>query len=56
MKDADVGLVVGAGLAVPLGPGAATLDLRYEHGLSSLKIDADAYNRAFLITVGYSLR
>ncbi|HKA87449.1 MAG TPA: outer membrane beta-barrel protein [Haliangiales bacterium] len=56
LKGGDFGLVVGAGLALPVGGGAATVDLRYEHGLSSLKNDADAFSRVVLFTVGYSMR
>lgn len=52
----DFGLVAGAGLAIPLGPGAATLDLRYEHGLKSVNDSASIYNRTFLVMLGYALR
>jgi outer membrane protein with beta-barrel domain len=52
----DFGLVAGAGLAIPLGPGAATLDVRYEHGLSSVNDTVSILNRTFLIMLGYALR
>ena len=56
LKARDFGAVAGAGIAYPLGPGNVTLDVSYEHGLLTAKSTASVYNRAFLITLGYSQR
>lgn len=52
------GLVGGGGIAVPLGPGQATVDARYRHGMSNLNaLDPDprtvVESRAWSLTAGY---
>jgi hypothetical protein len=52
----DIGLVVGAGIAVDVGKsGALTVDARSTFGLRDHSKDADseAFNRAIYLTVGY---
>jgi outer membrane protein with beta-barrel domain len=56
IKSRDLGLLAGAGLSFPLGPGDLTFDLRYAHGLSSVKTGVDAKNRMFVIALGYATR
>jgi hypothetical protein len=56
LKRVELGVAVGAGVVLPLGPGSVTLDLRYEQGLTSVKSTAAIHNRAFMILLGYALR
>jgi opacity protein-like surface antigen len=54
----DIGLMMGAGMAVNLGEtGAVTFDVRYNHGLRNWidnpMLEVEAFNRAIYLTVGY---
>lgn len=56
-KSTDVGFLFGAGLDFPAGPGALTVDLRFDLGLSDINDVADnpndLKNRNFQATAGY---
>ena len=54
-KSLDFGLVFGAGMDVRAGPGAITIDLRYDLGLADIHDDTNGSikNRAFEILLGY---
>jgi hypothetical protein len=53
----DVGLVLGAGIALPLGSIDATVEARYDLGLTTLDKSGNSkvYNRVFALLVGVSL-
>lgn len=54
----DLGFLFGAGLDFPAGPGALTVDLRFDLGLSDINDVADSpelKNRNFQATAGYIL-
>jgi Outer membrane protein beta-barrel domain len=53
----DIGLVLGMGIAVPLGAVDATVEARYDLGLKTLDEsgNSNVYNRVFSILVGVSL-
>lgn len=55
----DVGAMVGGGLSLPLGPGAALLEARYNFGLLNLdtaEVDNEKVkNRSAAVLVGYSI-
>lgn len=56
-KSTDVGFLFGGGLDFPAGPGAFTVDLRFDLGLSDINDVADSpnelKNRNFQATAGY---
>jgi hypothetical protein len=55
-RTADIGAVVGAGLQLPLGPGAVLVEGRYTHGLMNLipePASARASSRAASILLSY---
>lgn len=62
-KSADVGLLFGGGLDFPAGPGALTVDVRFDLGLSDISDVAETAvedpvelkNRNFQATAGYIL-
>ena len=56
-KGTDFGLVGGAGLEFPVGPGNLLIEGRYTHGLSNLNEDGDnsIRNRYFAVFAGYSI-
>lgn len=58
-KGVDFGLVFGGGVDIGAGPGAVTLDVRYDVGFTNLNdlegVDDTLYNRAFELLAGYSL-
>jgi hypothetical protein len=54
----DVGAMLGGGVALPMGPGAVTLEGRYNFGLINInKTDGDdsMKNRSGAVLVGYSI-
>jgi hypothetical protein len=53
----DFGAVIGAGIALPLGPVDATVEARYDLGLTTLDKNgtSSVYNRVFALIVGVSL-
>lgn len=56
-KKVDFGVIAGAGLSLPMGPGAALVEGRYTLGFSNLVDDSDfsAKNRSIGLMVGYSI-
>jgi outer membrane protein with beta-barrel domain len=53
IPNSDKGLTVGAGLAIPFGPGQALIDARYDFGLANLVPTSGARSGAFLLMAGY---
>lgn len=56
-KKFDIGAMIGGGLAIPMGPGAITLEGRYNFGLRNLA-DSDEgtlRNRSGAVLVGFSI-
>jgi hypothetical protein len=53
----DVGAMIGGGVAIPMGPGAITLEGRYNFGLVNLIKDGDGTirNRSGAVLVGYQV-
>lgn len=54
----DVGAMIGGGIAIPMGPGAVTLEGRYNFGLLNLNQSDEAgsiKNRSGAVLVGYSI-
>jgi hypothetical protein len=53
----DVGAMIGGGLAIPMGPGAVTLEGRYNFGLVNLNKgdDGTVRNRSAAVLVGYQV-
>ena len=53
----DFGAVIGAGIALPLGLVDATVEARYDLGLTTLDKNgkSSVYNRVFALIVGVSL-
>jgi len=58
LKDYDIGVVLGAGLDVKVGPGAITADVRYNFGVTNIVDDEDdndtVRNGVFSFMVGYA--
>ncbi|WET48127.1 porin family protein [Chryseobacterium indologenes] len=56
-KSIDFGLQMGAGIAVPAGPGKVIIDGRYNLGLNNISDEkgADVKNRGFMISLGYAV-
>jgi hypothetical protein len=57
-KKLDVGIMGGLGLAIPMGPGAITLEGRYNFGLMNLNDSSEGgsiKNRSGAVLVGYSI-
>ena len=51
----DFGIVLGAGLDIPIGRGALTVDLRFDLGLTDIdERELSRKNRALSILIGYS--
>jgi len=57
LSGTDFGAVIGAGIALPLGPVDATAEARYDFGLTTLDKNGSSsvYNRVFALIVGVSL-
>lgn len=57
-KGLDFGVVFGGGMDVGAGPGAVTLDVRYDVGITNLNdlpgVDDSLHNRALELLAGYS--
>jgi len=56
-KKVDLGAIAGAGISLPMGPGAALVEGRYTFGFSKITEDVDgsAKNRSLGVMVGYSI-
>lgn len=56
-KSIDFGLQMGAGVAIPAGPGKVIVDGRYNLGLSNISDEkgVDVKNRGFAISLGYAI-
>ncbi len=56
-KTIDFGLQMGAGVAIPAGPGKMIIDGRYNLGLSNISDEkgVDVKNRGFAISLGYAI-
>lgn len=56
-KSVDFGLQMGAGVALPAGPGKIIVDGRYNLGLSNISDEKglDVKNRGFAISLGYAI-
>ncbi|MFV0529812.1 MAG: porin family protein [Flavobacteriales bacterium] len=57
MKKIDFGIQMGAGVAIPAGPGKVIVDGRYNLGLSNISDvkSADIKNRGIMVSVGYAI-
>lgn len=55
IKSLDLGLMLGAGVDVPLGRNTFTVGLRYTLGMTSLLSDDDSKNRAIGLYGGFSI-
>ena len=53
----DIGIVAGGGLDIGMGPGALTIDVRYERGFSKIFDDTDAkvFNSRVTGQLGYAI-
>ena len=56
-KSVDLGLQMGAGIAIPAGPGKVIVDGRYNLGLSNISDEngMNVKNRGFAISLGYAI-
>lgn len=56
-KSVDFGLQMGAGIAIPVGPGKVIVDGRYNLGLSNISDEngMNVKNRGFAISLGYAI-
>ena len=57
-ESTDVSLIFGGGLDFEAGPGAFTVDARYDHGLTDIFVDptgtdSDQNNRNIALSAGY---
>lgn len=55
LKKLDFGVQMGAGLAIPAGPGKVIVDGRYNLGLSNLGKVNDIKNRGIMASLGYAI-
>ncbi|PWN65597.1 porin family protein [Chryseobacterium viscerum] len=56
-KTIDFGVQMGAGIAIPAGPGKMIIDGRYNLGLSNISDEkgVDVKNRGFTVSLGYAI-
>ncbi|RQO39362.1 PorT family protein [Chryseobacterium sp. KBW03] len=56
-KTIDFGVQMGAGIAIPAGPGKMIIDGRYNLGLSNISDEkgVDVKNRGFAVSLGYAI-
>ena len=56
-KTIDFGVQMGAGIAIPAGPGKMIIDGRYNLGLSNISDEKgiDVKNRGFAVSLGYAI-
>ncbi len=54
-KKIDVGALLGAGVALPAGPGKVIIDARYQLGLNNISEAGDVKNRGIMASVGYAI-